>query len=196
MGSKATKELFMEKTIAAVARVGMENLRTKMVADAAGFSEATMFRFFADKDEMLCETFLEVDSRISNMFLACFKPKEFEESNFEEALYAIWKSVFSYLLTNPEETLYLIRFRYSALYTDEIRKKRMAYNGSFEKAYEYIFERNASSKDTYQGFLINYLFEMTICFAEKVISGRIRLTGEMELRLWDAISAAAKVFCG
>ncbi len=195
MGMKATKELFLEKTIEVVARVGMENLRTKMVADAAGFSEATMFRFFRDKDEMLCETFLEVDRRVSEVFLACFKPEKFENTTCKEALFEIWKKIFSYLLENPNETLYLIRFRYSALYSSEIRSKRKAYDGSLNKAYEYLTDLNAAGVGTYQGFLTNYAFEMTLCFAEKIVTGRIQLTEDMKLRLWNAIFASTEFFC-
>ncbi|MCQ2420565.1 MAG: TetR/AcrR family transcriptional regulator [Clostridia bacterium] len=166
-----------------------------MVADSANFSEATMFRFFSNKDEMLCETFLEVDRRMSNVFFDLFDPEKFEKLAFKDALFEIWEGIFSYLLSHKEETLYMIRFRYSALYTDEIRSKRMAYNGSFAKVYEHIFERNAVGKDTYQGFMLNYLFEMTLCFAEKVVTGRVQLSEEMKERLWNVIFAAAEAFC-
>ena len=194
MTNKATKELFLEKTIQAVAQVGMENLRTKMVADYAGFSEATMFRFFPDKDKMLCDTFLEVDRRVSEVFLNGFKPEEFETKSASEILHDSWLRIYSYLITHRDETLYLIRFRYSALYSDEIRAQRMAYNGAFNKPYEYLLKAGLLGKETYRGFLINYLFEMTLCFAEKIVSGRLANSPEMEEQMWKAIYAASEVF--
>lgn len=194
MANKATKELFLEKTIQAVAQVGMENLRTKMVADFAGFSEATMFRFFPDKDSMLCETFLEVDRRVSEVFLNDFDGDEFAHRPAGEILHDNWLRMYSYLISHKEETLYLIRFRYSALYTDRIRARRMAYNGAFEKPYECLLKVGVLGKETYRGFLINYLFEMTLCFAEKIVSGRLANSPEMEEQMWKAIYAASEVF--
>ena len=194
MMSKATKDVFIEKTLQTVAEVGMENLRTKMVADAAGFSEATMFRFFPDKDKMLCDTFLEVDRRVSEAFLKSFETKALAEHSVADVMHEVWFKMYAYLLSHREETLYLIRFRYSALYTDEIRIQRMAYNGAFDNAYAALVEKGGVSRETYRGFMLNYMFEMTLCFAEKIVTGRLQNSKEMENRLWEAVSAAANVF--
>ena len=76
-------------------------------------------------------------------------------------------------LENKEETIFLIRYRYSSLYTEEVRSKRQAYNGGFDRAYA-VFEKHLGSSDrSYRGFLINYIFEMTLCISEKIIAGKI-----------------------
>lgn len=190
MNKKASKELFFEGTIHAVANVGMENLRTKMVADSAGFSEAAMFRYFSSKDDLLCQTFLEVDRRVSNVFMDLFRKTNLKTESFIDATHRIWKQIYRYLIEHGNETLYLIRFRYSALYTDEIRSMRQAYGGSFEHIYVILEERFGSAINTYREFLVNYIFELTLCFAEKILTGRVKDSEVVENRLWAAITGA------
>ena len=50
---RASDEIFIEGTIKTVAAIGIENMRTKHVADYAGFTEATMFRRFPSKEILL-----------------------------------------------------------------------------------------------------------------------------------------------
>lgn len=188
--SDNARKSFMEGTIRQVAAVGIENLRTKNIAEETNYSEATLFREFKSKEDLLCCAFLEVDKRISDLLTESPYIKTTGEMDFSVIAFSIWRKVFRYLVAHPEETLFLIRFRYSSLYTDEIRSKRQAYNGSFEPVYDVIVRRLGTPTDTYRGFLINYVFELTLSFAEKVVTGRIKDSEEMEVRLWSAISGA------
>lgn len=54
---KSTDESFIEGAIKTVAEIGIENTRTKQVADYAGFTEATMYRRFPSKELLLREAF-------------------------------------------------------------------------------------------------------------------------------------------
>lgn len=91
-----------------------------------------------------------------------------------------------------EETIFLIRYRYSSLYTEEVRSKRQAYNGGFDKAYA-VFEKHLGcSECSYQGFLINYIFKMTLRFAEKIIAGKLEDNGDTERGIRPAVSSAVK----
>ena len=113
-----------------------------------------------------------------------------DDTPFELAVYAIWHKVFRYLIEHKEETIFLIRYRYSSLYTEEVRSKRQAYNGGFDKAYA-VFEKHlGSSERSYRGFLINYIFEMTLCFAEKIIAGKLEDNEDTEQEIWLAVSSA------
>lgn len=187
---RAFDELFIEGTVRRVAEVGIENTRTKDVAEYAGFSEATMFRRFPTKDILLRETFLCIDKKVSSILTQNVNILDPANASFEFAVYTIWRKVFRHLIENRSETLFLIRYRYSSLYTEEVRSKRQAYNGGFDRAYE-IFEKYYGTSDhSYRGFLINYIFEMTLCFAEKIITGRIEDSRETEQDIWLAVSSA------
>lgn len=188
---KANEEMYFLSTIQIVAEAGLENLRTKDVALRTGFSEATLFRYFESKDQLLISTFTYVDRKLSDVFLNHLSYiAQAEVENFNEYLHLAWHDIFRYLIDNPDETIFLIRFRYSAMYTDEVRSLRQAYNGNFEEAYALFEKYFGKPRHTYRGFLINYIFEITLCFAEKVITGKLENTFESENNIWIAVQAA------
>lgn len=188
---RSSKQAFIDATIKCVAEGGLENLRTKQVAESAGFSEATLFKTFESKEELLEDTFLYVDKSLSDMMTQSVYFKS-GDVPFELALYTTWRKVYRRLVENRNETIFLIRFRYSSLYTLELRSRREAYNGGFDDVNKAMDEVMATEAGPYDGFLISYIFEMTLCFAEKIVSGKIADTEQTEYRLWAAINAAAK----
>lgn len=189
---RASDEIFIEGAVKTVAEVGIENMRTKHVADYAGFTEATMYRRFPSKEILLREAFLYIDKKISDILTQSSYIRNPGDTPFGLAVYAIWHEVFRYLTGHKEETIFLIRYRYSSLYTEEVRSKRQAYNGGFDEAYA-VFEKHFGSSDrSYRGFLINYIFEMTLCFAEKIIAGKLEDNEDTEQGIWLAVSSAVK----
>ena len=191
---KASDNLFIEGAIQKVAEIGIENTRTKEVADYAGFSEATMYRRFPTKENLLAETFYYIDKQISDILTESNYIRNPGGTSFETAIYEIWHKVFRYLIDNKEKTIFLIRYRYSSLYTDEIRRKRQAYNGRFGPAYK-IFEKHFGNSDkSSASFLINYIFEMTLCFAERIASGKLEDDRATEQAIWLAISSAVNAW--
>ena len=194
MARNTSREIFLEAVITEVAECGLENLRTKNIAVRAGYSEAMMFRYFSSKDEMLQKAFLVVDHRVSSIISSGAYLKRLRESGSDEAFAAIaheaWQAVFHYLLEHPSDTLYLLRFRYCALYNEEIRSQRQAYSGAFDEIYSVLQTRFGAPVNTSRGFVLNYSFDLTLCLAEKIVSGRIKFTQEVEERLWATIRAA------
>lgn len=184
---KASDEIFLEGAIRTTAAVGIENTRTKDIAEYAGFSEATLFRRFATKEALLQSAFLGIDAKISGLILESDFTAAAEQMPFELAVYGVWHRVYRYLVDNRAETVFLIRYRYSSLYTEEVRMQRQAYNGSFEKIYRIFEKQYGSSHYLHRGFLVNYIFELTLCLAEKIVSGRLEDTPVMERSAWAAI---------
>ena len=189
---RASDEMFMEGTVQTVAKIGIENMRTKHAADYAGFSEATMFRRFPTKEILLRDTFLYIDRRISDIFTQSAFLRNPGNVPLELGLYSTWRKVYRYLVEHREETIYFIRYRYSSLYTDEVWDTRQTYNGGLERACETIEKYYGIEGSAYRGFLVNYIFEMTLGFAEKVITGKIEDNQDTEDIAWLAISGAAK----
>ena len=195
---RAYEDLFIEGAIKTVAEIGIENMRTKMVADSAGFSEATMFRIFPTKEILLREAFLEIDKRVSAILTESdfVKNPDGAQSQFEFVFFSLWRDVYRYLIEHREETIFLIRYRYSSLYTEEVRSMRQAYSGSFDRAVELLEARYGKGSNTYRGFLISYIFDMTLCFAEKILMGRVIDNSDTEYRIWMAIYNATNSITG
>ena len=184
---RAYEDVFIDAAIHVVYEGGIENLRTKDVADLTGFSEATLFRFFQTKEILLRSTFLYVDKRISDILSQSAYVLHSDDTPHELVLYGIWHKVYRHLIENQEETICLIRYRYSSLYSPEVRKMREAYNGGLDRAYE-VFERKMGELNgTSWQLLLNNMFEVTLCFAEKIITGRLEDTEETEGSIWTII---------
>lgn len=181
---RAFDDMFIKSAVYIVADVGIENTRTKDIASRTGFTEATMYRAFPTKEILLQEAFLYIDKQISDIATQSDYMLHPDKTPFDLAIYAIWHKIYRHLIENPEETLFLIRYRYSSLYTDEVRKRREAYNGSMDKVYA-AFERELGKTPgmSWQLF-INNIFEVTLCFAEKIITGRLEDTAETEDGIW------------
>ncbi len=185
------RKRFIEGAIMQVAAVGIENVRTKQIAAYGEKSEATMYSHFRSKEALLREAFLVVDKRVSALLTESkYFKGEAEITDFETMVHDLWHDIFRYLIDNKEQTLFLIRYRYSAYYNDSVRAQRQAYSGAFEKVYDYIEGIFDIPDTTYREFLINYVFELTLAFSEKIITGRVKDTPEMEERLWRAINGA------
>ena len=191
---RAFDELFIEGTIQTVAQIGIENIRTKTVADYAGFSEATMFRRFPTKEILLRDAFLYIDNQVSSILTQSELIHSPENEDFEKELYATWHRIYRYLIEHKEETIFLIRYRYSSLYTDNVRDMRQVNNGSFRKVYDSFEKKLGPGTRNLSSFLINYIFEMTLCFAEKVISGELPDNEETTQSIWLAVSSAVRTF--
>lgn len=86
---RASDEIFIEGTIKTVAEIGIENMRTKHVADYAGFTEATMYRLFPTKTILLRDAFLSVDKKISDILTQSSFIRNPEKTPFELGVYAV-----------------------------------------------------------------------------------------------------------
>ena len=192
MNTLTPRERFIEATIKLVAQMGMENLRTKHIATEVGMSEGSLFAYFKTKEDILRESFYVADKRFSDIMLEDpdVRSGNVTPENFRQVASNVWHRCFRYLIEHPEETLFTIRYRYSAYYTREVRSQRQAFNGSFAKSYEMIDRLFTETDNFYRGFFVNYAFELTLSFAEKIITGFIADTKETEERMWRAIGHA------
>lgn len=184
MPELSTKEKLKRSAVKVTVESGMDLVTTQSIAKMAGCSEAMIYRFFKGKNELLTEVFLEIDSILSNFLL---QNKNISVANLDEGLKESWHNIWRWLLDHPDETLFLIRFRYSSLYTDETRNKRLGHDGSFDAFNQIIDARFGSPTFSYSGFIFNYLFEITLSFAERVALGRFVDNENVEQYIWNFI---------
>ncbi|MBQ1384203.1 MAG: TetR/AcrR family transcriptional regulator [Firmicutes bacterium] len=189
-----TRERLINSAIDLTAEYGIENVTVRRIAEMLGYSEATLYRHFGSRDELLEEAFITVDAKISSRFLDSPYVKE-APTDIIELIHRVWHDVYRYLLDNPKETKFLIRFRYSSLYS-EVRERRKIYDGSFDEAVALLGKASNADRFLYKGFLPNYIFELTICFVVKVFSGVFPDTPETEEKLWRVIKAACYTLTG
>ena len=193
MGCKrAFAEIFIDSTVCCVAESGIENLRTKDVSLQSGFTEATMYRLFSTKDELLRTSFLTIDKRVSDIVTKNIYIRNPDQTPFDLAMYAMWHRVYRYLIEHGKETVFMIRYRYSSYYTEEIRNSRELYNGAMDQVYE-TFERElGAGAETDWAVRLDSAFDLMLCCAERIVTGQAADSDETELGIWNVVSNAMK----
>lgn len=181
---KVLDEVFIEGTIGTVAEIGIENTRTKQIAERAGFSEGTMFKKFPTKEILLRDTFLFIDKKISDIVVKSMLARSSDNRTLEDEMHEVWHKIYRYLIEHKEETLFLIRYRYSSYYTDEVREMMAFRNGSFDKVYELLKRKLGAIDVAFENLLVICAMEITVCFIEKIIYGKIEDDLDSELNIW------------
>lgn len=192
---KAFDETFLNGVIQVAATVGIENLRTKQVADYTGFSEATLFRAFETKELLLCSAFLRVDNEISHVLSDLVELRGKDDAASKRLLSKVWDRLFGFLSEKKEQTLFWMRFRYSSLYTDDVREKREAFNGGLSPVYDALSEHYTGLTSEQLSFLLQTVVETTACLAEKNANGKAEELDGVSDFVWATASAAARRIC-
>lgn len=107
-----TKEKIMQSAIKCTGLYGLEEVRTRRIAQDCGLSESNIYRFFSGKDELLQACYDAVDSRIAGF---CRRMGAAPEGDTEEIFRARWVRLFRFLLQHPEDTVFYYHFRASRI---------------------------------------------------------------------------------
>ena len=188
------KKRYIDETIEVTAERGLENVTVRRIAGKAGVSEAALYRHFAGKEDLVNESFLTIDREISQLFLNSFYSNSYSGGEFEDVLKAVWKEVFAFLLKEKSKTLFMIRYRFSSLFTDDVRDKRMVCGEEFTPVCRTLAEKLGGTEDYYRNYAISYIFEVTILFSEKILLGRLPYSPELEDSLWNFIINITRTF--
>jgi len=94
---KNTKELILNATIELLATKGLVATSTRAIAKAVNISENTIYRHYADKDELIQSVFLNANQSITTFL----KDNDNAENNPNDRLQAFIKSVTVWAEDNP-----------------------------------------------------------------------------------------------
>jgi AcrR family transcriptional regulator len=70
---------------------------TAKIASAAGVSEGTLFTYFATKDDLLNQLFVEIETNLAEVMLATYPP----EDGPRERIRRVWDRLIDWGLANP-----------------------------------------------------------------------------------------------
>jgi len=128
--------------IKAIVESGFEGVRTRDIAKNAKTSEALIFRYFKDKNDLIKKTFIEV----ANNFYDYIKTNVESVKDEKEKLNKFIDSFIDFALSNSKEFLFVLKM-YQFHYDRFIRKtpkpidilKEIAPNGKYGKDYTVSF---------------------------------------------------------
>lgn len=159
-----TPEKIIEAAIRVGAAEGIGNLSTRKVAAECGISDGYLFNYFANKSDLLTQSFFYIHSKLNG---AMSEPKIFSMP-LREGVRSLWIACFDFLVSNPEYARYLRSFRYSSFYTKkmhEVQKQKIPYLN------EYIEKSGCSALKN--NIMWIFMFESAVNFAVEVSENHI-----------------------
>ena len=186
-GNPETKQIFFDATVEEVAVSGIESVRTKKMAKRTGYAESLLYLYFKNKDDMLTQTYFEMDRRVAEICEAYFRDSSNDGKTLDEVKWDVWRIVFRYLVRNADTTLFFLRYRRSEYFTEAVKAQAQSETGTFEYLYRVMEERFGVPGSRYKNIYLNYIFEQTLYFAHMVNSEKIEATPEIEKVFFDSI---------
>jgi AcrR family transcriptional regulator len=123
------KVAILEATLELIAECGFHNTPTSRIAKNANVGVGSIYRYFADKDELICELFLYVIEKENLEVLKEYNPN----APLREQYIHICSRIIKFALQHPKESTFLQQFRHSPygkkVRTDEMLKNILDRNG-------------------------------------------------------------------
>lgn len=101
-----TRQKLLKATMELVNEFGLHNTPTSKIAKAAGFSEATIYKNFSSKDELIIEVYLEIKADLNQAFSVGVD----HSIAFEERTKKALTNYLNYFLSHPDELMYFLQF--------------------------------------------------------------------------------------
>ena len=155
----------IEGTIETVAALGLENTTTNAICKTCSINVAYIYRFFADKEDLIAKAFGFVDEQFLRQILDNYTVLNYESIDYESRCRVLFKKCWDYLITHPENTAFFIHYYYSVSFTkyayDEHIKR---YVGLFEKM------KTAFPESTDVRLVLHHILDTLLREATKQIS--------------------------
>ena len=108
------RQSFIDSAIRIVARDGMEKTTTKAIAAEAKLNEAYIYKCFSGKDELLSAALHMEDENFANLLQKTLPVMHMQGFSWKERAYILWKKSWDFILKEPADCIFYIRYYYSA----------------------------------------------------------------------------------
>ena len=162
------KNRLIEKTISVIASDGLDKTTPKSIVKGTDINEAYIYRFFSDKDDLLCKTFDMLDNELVSTAMTHISVMYISEIDYEVRCRIFFNNIWKFLLGNKEKCLAFIRYYYSPYfqkYSAKVHKER----------YEPLVEKfkDAFRKESNVWMILNHILNVMLDFAIKVFNENV-----------------------
>ena len=165
MKQEKKRTLLMESAMHIVARDGLENTTTKSIGANAGLNEVYIYRNFKDKEDLIRQTFLHEDSTFIREIINRLPVLAVEDMNWEMRCRILWENCWNYMMQRREESLFYVRYYYSASFDADVQKEHKYYCEELAEEWTRIGAGNLSET------VLLYMIEMIWNYSAKVALG-------------------------
>lgn len=173
---KTMRESLMLGTMKIASEMGLENVTTKKIAAAAKASEATLFRLFESKEALLLQTFAYAENELFQAFLSALPVFREDSLDYESCCRVFFARCWRYLLANPDQNQFYLRFYYSLYYEMYARQQLEAGLPSLIDRMQKKLRNVPDNGNT--KILLMRMLDTMLNFAARVASGELSNTDE------------------
>lgn len=167
------RQSFIDRAIRIVARDGMEKTTTKAIAAEAKLNEAYIYKCFSGKDELLSAALHMEDENFANLLQKTLPVMHMQGFSWKERAYILWKKSWDFILKEPADCIFYIRYYYSASCRIHAYETHLAcFKPLIEKASKSF--KPATNMD----MLIHQIFSTMLFFASRVLGGELENSEE------------------
>lgn len=121
------KRELIEGTIDTVATLGLENTTTNAICTTCNINVAYIYRFFADKEDLIAKAFGFVDEQFLRQILDNYTVLNYESIDYESRCRVLFKKCWDYLMAHPKDITFYTRYYYSVsfqkyAYTEHMKR--------------------------------------------------------------------------
>jgi AcrR family transcriptional regulator len=139
--SPEKRSAILEAAVHEIAKVGL-GAATAKIARRAGVASGTLFTYFANKEELLNELYVELKGEVYARINANFP----HVGSLERRARHIWSSVLDWAIEFPEKRKVSLQLNVSDLITAETRAKTTAQRGAVDATLRKLGNRGALRK--------------------------------------------------
>lgn len=163
------RQTFIRSIVRVVARDGLERATTKAISVEADLNEAYIYRCFRGKEDLLAKALNMEDVNLARLLQELLPQIDRPEVSFKQGALELWKQVWAFILEEPDDCVFYIRYYYSAsFYAEAYRMHLECYQPFIDQMSRYF------KPGTNMRMLAHQLFSTMLFFAYRV------MTGEME----------------
>ena len=176
----------LRATLRLVSERGFHGAAMSMIAEEAEVGAGTIYRYFASKEDLITQLYLEIKREKGKAFLAGYS----EELSLRERFRTLWLNMLHYYMYHPQETAFLEQFDNSPYMKPEVKEAFAEYYEPLMRFFQYAFQEGVF-KEMPLAMLSTFTLEVAVSLAKHHASGELTLDDETkELAMsatWDAL---------
>ena len=126
MSKDDKRSLLLQSTLELVAKQGFHGAPCAMIAEQAGVAAGTIYRYFENKDVLINELYISLESRITAVLLDGYSP----DQPIRERFMHLGTGILNYFISHPLEFKYIEQFHNSPYGTAFRRDKFLGHADS------------------------------------------------------------------
>lgn len=126
------RSAILQATMETIAENGFHGSPTSMIADRAGISVGTIYRYFRSKEELIHALYDELESRQRTFILKGYS----EDLPFRKRFFHLCRNMYLYLMENPLEFSFVEQYSMSPYGVANLRQKLDSYVEPFHALFK------------------------------------------------------------